>query len=142
MKSQGHTVAFSARLPKELNEEFNAVQQAYGSRVWFVRTALQRFNATIKEHPEMIPQIKAEIDIMLSTGFDSPEGTVAFVAQIPRDDYNEFNQVFPQYGATSWFLRSITRAFIREAIDYPTGQALVYRAIDSILVPPSVGASE
>lgn len=59
---------------------------------------------------------------------------VDFGAKVPPDLYAEFKFLFPQYGATTWFINTVLEQFIKTVRDNHTLQELVALSIEAMLV--------
>lgn len=59
--------------------------------------------------------------------------TKEFGAKIPEDLYEEFRDLFPMYGATTWFINNSLRAFINTVRDKGTMQESITLSIKQML---------
>jgi hypothetical protein len=57
-----------------------------------------------------------------------------FGAKVPADLYTEFRTLFPQYGATTWFIITALEAFLDQVRDEPLIQEGVSLSIKQMLL--------
>lgn len=59
--------------------------------------------------------------------------TVDFGGKVPAEEYDRFKEIFPQYGATKWFINVALKSFndyvdrnpiVREAVDRSINEML------------------
>ena len=60
-------------------------------------------------------------------------GTKEFSAKVPEEEYDQFKQRFPQYGAVNWFINESLRIFNEECAKETVGIELVHRSINLML---------
>lgn len=58
-------VEFSAKVPRDLFDEFDKLVPIYGSRQWFITAALREFVAQAKKNPTLVRQVEASVQSML-----------------------------------------------------------------------------
>lgn len=59
--------------------------------------------------------------------------TVEFSAKIPRELYERFKALFPQYGAVNWFINTATATFVEECEKEPSAPEVVNRSVNILL---------
>lgn len=59
--------------------------------------------------------------------------TVAITARVSKTDYMEFNRLFPQYGATTWFVRNALSEFLDRVREFPSMRDQINVAIEKML---------
>jgi hypothetical protein len=59
--------------------------------------------------------------------------TAEFSAHVPREEYEFFREVFPQYGASKWFIVSALVEFNKQVRENPKYRELVNDAIAEML---------
>lgn len=59
--------------------------------------------------------------------------TVEFSAKIPRELYDRFKALFPQYGAVNWFINTATQTFVDECEKEPSSVETVNRSVNLML---------
>lgn len=106
-----------------------------GFRTWLFRSALHEFNAQLAAHPELADPIHERIHAMVQDP-QKLRGGAAVQVRIASSEYDAFNAVFPEYGATSWFLRRILSTFIAAIQGYPLMSNLTSEALASLLYQP------
>lgn len=63
-----------------------------------------------------------------------PPSLVEFTAKIPREHHEAFVGLFPQYGATSWFIRTALEQFLKRVENDPTAIERIKEAINEMAV--------
>lgn len=61
------------------------------------------------------------------------QGPVEFSAHVPYEDYKEFKENFPQYGAVKWFLCGALHQFNLQVRQDPSLKQKVAAAIQELL---------
>lgn len=103
-------VNWSARVPVETREEFKALIPVVGSQTWFLSTALEKFLAMVE--PSQDFQAYCHRDIQQHLHNEAKGSPLAvFSVQIPTELYDRFNALFPEWGATAWFMRRSISSF-------------------------------
>lgn len=69
------TVEFSAKVPKELYDDFKALVPAYGGTQWFINSALAGFVRRMKENPTLEKQVEESVEAMLQLNRTLKEAT-------------------------------------------------------------------
>jgi len=59
--------------------------------------------------------------------------TREFGAKVPEELYEEFRDLFPMYGATTWFITHSLEQFVKLARQSPQLQEMVAASIDQML---------
>ena len=59
--------------------------------------------------------------------------TKEFGAHVPMDEYVEFRENFPQYGATHWFINNSLREFNQMFKENPALKTLIRDSISTML---------
>lgn len=124
-------VGFAARVPKKDKAALEAVLTATSGKTWFIRTALRQFNEACRADPRLIPVVTEAVLAM--RGEEPPRGLVDFLVRVPVDDYNEFNSMFPDKGATTWFIRGAIANYLARAGTLPTPDEYVLDAVRGML---------
>lgn len=63
--SDNDKTEFSARVPRDLYDEFRRYFPGYGATTWFINNSLQLFLEQVRESPDMIDRVSASIDAMV-----------------------------------------------------------------------------
>lgn len=58
---------------------------------------------------------------------------IEFGGRVPEDEFTRFRDVFPQYGATNWFINTALRRFNSYVEEHPEVRQAVDRSIDLML---------
>jgi len=114
MHSSAPLVNFSARVSLDDKEALDALFPIYGNLQWLVQSGLQGFLAAVREHPDLVRTLTRVINREVAERVQ-PEPAYNLRVKIARHEYDEFNSLFPQYGASTWFIRNILREFILRA---------------------------
>jgi hypothetical protein len=59
-------VEFSAKVPRALFDQFDEIVPIYGSRQWFLCTALAAFVEEAKRNPGVVEQVKLSVQSMVT----------------------------------------------------------------------------
>lgn len=59
--------------------------------------------------------------------------TKEFGAKIPLELYDEFRELFPTYGSTTWFIENALKCFLAQVRDNPTLQEILDKAIEEMV---------
>lgn len=97
-------VAWNVDLRRETLDEFSRRMPFQGARVWAVSAGLEAFITQVRYSPRRQRVIHEDIQRMLKDG--PPENTTTISLRMRRDLDNVFNELFPEWGATSWFVRN------------------------------------
>lgn len=124
-------VGFAARVPAKDKSNLEAVLSATSGKTWFIRTALKQFNEACRSDPRLVASVTDAILGM--RGEEPPRGLVDFLVRVPVDDYNEFNQMFPDKGATTWFIRGVLAAYLKKSETRATPDEYVLEAVRDVL---------
>lgn len=124
-------VGFAARVPARQKAALESVLTATSGKTWFIRTALRQFNEACAQDPRLILSVTEAILAM--RGEEPPRGLVDFLVRVPVDDYNEFNRMFPDKGATTWFIRGVLDAYLKQSESRATPDEYVLEAVRDVL---------
>jgi len=84
-----------------------------GAGAYFVKQALSRFLDEVRGDKER--QAFVHRDIQRVTYLEEKPGIVAeLITPIPSELYDEFKQLFPEFGAATWFARRVVQTIIAE----------------------------
>lgn len=72
----------------------------------------------------------------------NPTQTKEFGAKIPQDLYDEFRELFPMYGATTWFIQTSLESFLAQVRENSSLQHLVEKSIDTMLLERRLAGEE
>lgn len=86
---------------------------------WSFTIALTAFVKLMKESPTLRSWAHEEISRGRGDPDDRTTPKVELTFDIPTELYNDFNDLFPQIGATSWFVRRALRAIVAEFAEEP-----------------------
>jgi hypothetical protein len=56
-----------------------------------------------------------------------------FLVRVPVEEYHRFNKMFPDKGATTWFMREIIKKYLEQSEGRPTPDAYIQEAVQGIL---------
>jgi hypothetical protein len=63
--SDSEKAEFSARVPRDLYDEFRRFFPGYGATTWFINNALNEFLEQCRKSPEAIERVQLAIDAMV-----------------------------------------------------------------------------
>jgi hypothetical protein len=63
--SENEKAEFSAKVPRELYDEFRRYFPAYGGTTWFINTALNTFMESVRHDPDAVERIQKSIELMV-----------------------------------------------------------------------------
>lgn len=126
-------VGFSARVPAVQKEALEAVLAATSGKTWFIRTALAQFNDRCEKSIDL--QARVTDAILAMRGEEPPRMLDDFLVRVPVQEYTRFNKMFPDKGATTWFMRKIVAEYLRQSNGRPTPDEFVSDAVTGILYP-------
>lgn len=95
---------FSADVSKSTVDALDGFLPIQGSRVALIRLGLEAFCSRVEKERDLISVVNQAISDMLHD--DTPRGLADINPKISATLYERFNDLFPQYGANSWFLRN------------------------------------
>lgn len=110
-------VVWSARVSESSKNTFNHLIPIYGAQSWIIDSALEKFLAIVEARPSLKDQIDG---IIHRHRFEETrEGRlIEFSVKIRTGLYDRFNNIFPQMGATSWFMRALLDAVNTQLSDF------------------------
>lgn len=108
-------VTWNADVSEETLRELDRLLPITGTRTWAINTGLDEFLTVMENDPKLQEWAHADIQRALHVE-DTPRGTKALNVKIPADHYNRFNALFPEWGATTWFIRRFVNQFVVELI--------------------------
>lgn len=104
------TTVWNAQVNTALIEEIEARIPVRGARVWLITEGLSRFLAEVRHSPSA--QNIAHDDIQAMLHLEQKETHLSSInIRIPTPLYAEFNEIFPEWGGATWFIRRLLRAF-------------------------------
>lgn len=124
-------VGFMARVPGTDKAALEAILTATSGKTWFIRTALHHFN----NECEKSTALQAEVveAILAMRGEEPPRRLEDFLVRVPIEEYTRFNKMFPDKGATTWFMRKVITSYLAQSEGRPTPDAHVLDAVKGIL---------
>ena len=125
------SVGFAARVPALHKQTLEAILSATSGKTWFVRTALQQFNDECETNVGL--QSRVTEAILAMRGEEPPRFLDDLLVRVPVQEYHRFNQMFPDKGATTWFLRNLISKYIEQSEGRPTPDVYVLEAVKGIL---------
>jgi hypothetical protein len=60
-------------------------------------------------------------------------GTVEFSAKVPRDLYDRFKRLVPNYGGTQWFINAALIGFVKRMEENPALTEVVEDSVEAML---------
>lgn len=124
-------VGFSARVPGIQKQALESILSATSGKTWFIRTALQQFNDACEANPALQTQVTDEILGMRDQ--EPPRMLEDFLVRVPVGEYTRFNKMFPDKGATTWFMRGLIKTYLDQSEGRPTPDTYVLEAVKGIL---------
>lgn len=124
-------VGFAARVPAQQKKALEAILTATSGKTWFIRTALKQFNEACRQDPQLV--LKVTEAVLAMRGEEPPRGLVDFLVRVPVQDYNEFNEMFPDKGATTWFIRGAIECYLKQSENRATPDDYVLEAVRGML---------
>jgi hypothetical protein len=117
-RNAGHdTIGLDANVLAADLDKFDRLIPIRGAYTALIVTGLTEFLREIRRTPELIPLINADIEYHLHTEFrDGPQRTIAI--RIPAALQTTLFTIFPQWGATSWFVRRLLANFVAVAEEH------------------------
>ena len=107
--NSGPTVVWEADVKEEELEALKALMPMYGSRTWLIQTALDKFLSLVETSPRYKKIVKDDIQRMLHDEKEQKIGLKSINLRITTQQYNRFNECFPEFGGTTWFIRRIVK---------------------------------
>jgi hypothetical protein len=130
------SVGWTARVPALHKQALESILSATSGKTWFVRTGLQQFNDECeKGSASQAAALQAAVteSILAMRGEEPPRFLEDFIVRVPVAEYVRFNAMFPDKGATTWFMRRLIAKYIEQAEDRPTPDVHVLEAVRGIL---------
>ncbi len=129
------TVAWAVDLAESEHEAFARIYPVKGSFTSVITLGLQCFLDMLEREPQL--QVWAHEDIARHLHLeDKPEKRRTLEINIPTALYERFNQLIPEFGGTSWFVRRLIASTI--AGDTTPLQEQVTKAVERLLSPFSL----
>lgn len=127
------SVGFVARIPREDKAALDAVFP-FAGKTWATQRGLEIFCDYCEVHPEFQTYVHDQILHMRAEG--PPTNLTEFMPEVPRSLYNRFNSMFPEKGATTWFLRKFVPALTEQMARYERFDAEIRTAVKKVLGVP------
>lgn len=124
-------VSFAARIPWLHKEALEGILSATSGKTWFIRTGLQQFNDECEPNPSLQGEVTEAI--LRMRGEEPPRRLEDFQVRVPVQEYIRFNKMFPDKGATTWFMRGLIAKYIDQSEGRPTPDSHVLEAVRGIL---------
>lgn len=124
-------VGFSARVPAVQKLALEAILSATSGKTWFIRTALKQFNDECESNPTL--QVEVTDKILAMRGEEPPRMLDDFLVRVPVQEYERFNKMFPDKGATTWFMRELIKTYLNQSEGRATPDSYVLDAVKGIL---------
>jgi hypothetical protein len=125
------TVFFSARVSSSDKEEFKHLLPLHGAQTACISIALEKFLDRIEQEHDCLQFVHEAIQRHLheeTRGGQMEELTI----HIPVGLYQRFNQLVPEVGGTSWFIRRTLQALNRQLAEFVLDER-IEMAVRSIL---------
>lgn len=126
-------VVVVAKIPRADYARFMELMPGTGQATWYVRQAFSEFCEQLEADSTLRKRVLAATKHMLEHG---EKGGRPLRIRIGQPTYKRFNRILPEYGVTSWFLRTWVRAYIDHMERLPAPQEQVLIAVTASL-PPS-----
>lgn len=124
-------VGFSARVPETEKRALESILSATSGKTWFVRTALKQFNDECEPRTHLQAQVTEAILAMREQ--EPPRMLDNFLVRVPVGEYERFNRMFPDKGATTWFMRGLVKKYLEQSEGRPTPDSYIHEAVMGIL---------
>jgi hypothetical protein len=98
-------VVWDADVKKDILIEFSAYLPMQGARAWFIQSGLNKFIESVQYSPRLQRKVKDQVQDMISGGKEDRTGLMSISTRITQHSYNRFNDMFPEWGSTTWFVR-------------------------------------
>lgn len=108
--TSSHHVSWNATVQPETLDKFDAVFPVHGARTWTIETAVEKFLAVVENDKVLQARIHEAIQDHLHLE-PKPKGARSVNLKLRTGLYDRFNDLFPEFGATSWFIRNILLEF-------------------------------
>lgn len=125
------TAFWSARVSAHDKEEFKNLLPLHGAQTACFGIALEKFLEAVQADPELRKFVHDDIQRHLheeNKGGPTAELTV----NVPSAKYISFNELFPEQGATSWFIRRTLKALNHQLASFVLDER-IEQAVRSIL---------
>jgi hypothetical protein len=128
-------VPWGIRVSSADNEALSAVLPMNGGKTWLVIAGLKAFLELMENSPEHREWAHRQI-AQHSRDPDRPRYHKELSFRVPTDLYIRFNQLFPQIGASSWFIRTLVSGTISDMQeDGPSLEERVGLIVNKIMRP-------
>lgn len=126
-----YTVAFIARIDPHDKQAIDNALPMYGGKTWATETAVRYLCDLCEANPLLQARVHDLVEKMKET--DPPRGPDEFEPRIARETFERFNRIFPQKGATTWFLRTWVPIMVEQIEEHTGLEEMVHRSVKSVL---------
>lgn len=124
-------VAFIARIDPNHKKLIDAALPMHGGKTWATELAVRKLCDLTEGSPLLQARVHDLIEKMKET--EPPRGPDDFEPRITRETYDRFNLLFPQKGATTWFLRAWVPLLVDHMEEQPPLEEIIERSVKSVL---------
>lgn len=111
---QSSTV-WNAQVDAALLKDVERRLPVHGIRTYLIVAGLKQFLEEVRHSPSAQKVVHEDIQFMLHSEARNPSSVLQSInVRIPTQDYIEFNELFPEWGGASWFMRRFLQAFNSE----------------------------
>lgn len=130
-------ITWHAEVPGDILQQFDNLLPIHGARKHVLEVGVQKFLEIVETSPSIAEWCHQQIqDMLLQKGIWS--GKKKINLQIATEVYVRFNKIFPEWGATSWFIRHLLMSLIEEMSDGPCLEDQVEAAVRKMIRPKAV----
>jgi hypothetical protein len=126
-------VGFTARIPQGHKRSITGLLPMTGGKRWFMEAALEEFIELCRNDPTRITWVNDQILQMKEDGRPQ-EKLEEFLPRVKTDLYTAFNDLFPQKGATTWFIRTLVARFIQDMQEQASFEESVRESVRSMIM--------
>lgn len=106
------TTVWNAQVDSVVLQDLKERLPITGLRTWLIIEGLTRFIEDVRHSPSAQKIVRDEVEYMLHADKGPVSGPLDSInVRIPTPLYNEFNQLFPAWGSTTWFIRNFLQSF-------------------------------
>ena len=99
------TVVWAAEIEQSTIESFESRLPMNGARAWVIARGTELFLDFTEHSPRLQKKVRDDLQRMLHA--EKRTGLTKINLRLPRDIYERFNRVYPEWGMTSWMIRHI-----------------------------------
>lgn len=114
-KTNVAAVGFTARISEQDQLDLAEILPMSGGKRWLIETALREFLDLCEKDARLVSFVNDQVMQMREDGRPA-EKLVDFLPRVKTDLYMRFNRIFPEKGATTWFIRRFIELYLQDNI--------------------------